>query len=152
MTFDLTGIETQILTGVGIAIGGMLIAFGQRLLAWMNVKLSVAQKAELEDNAGKALAFGISQAQHEIAAKGWDHIDVKDHVLAAATAYAIDKFPDSLARVGVDTSKPIEATQKLADVMERKFPEAVTVAAASPATPEVPEPVVPVVDVKALVR
>ena len=136
MTFDLTGIETQILTAVGIVLGGVMIAFGQRLLAWMNVKLSVAQKAELEDSASKALAFGISQAQHEIGVKGWDHIDVKNQVIETATAYAIKKFPDSLARVGVDTSKPLLAAERLADVMKRKFPEAIAAAAVSPATPE----------------
>ena len=128
MTFDLTGIETQVLTAVGIVLGGVMIAFGQRLLAWMNVKL--------EDSAGKALAFGISQAQQEIAAKGWDHVDVKNQVIETATAYAIKKFPDSLARVGVDTSKPLLAAERLADVMKRKFPEAIAAAAVSPATPE----------------
>lgn len=137
MTFDLTGIETQILSGVGIILGGVLVAFSQRLLAWMNVKLSVAQKAELEDSASKALAFGISQAQQEIAAKGWDHIDIKNRVIVKATDYALKRFPDSLARVGLDTSKPVEAAEKLADVMERKFPEAVAIAAASPATPSI---------------
>lgn len=135
---DLSAVEGQILSALGIIIGGVMIAFGRRLLQWMNVKLSTAQKAELEDNAGKALDYGISLAQDEIAKKGWDHADIKNQVIATATAYAIQKFPDSLARVGVDTSNPKQAAYQVADVMERKFAGAMATAAASPATPSVP--------------
>lgn len=135
MKLDLAGLEGQILTLLaGLILSGILL-LGKRLSAWLNIKLSDAQKAALEDAADKALAFGISQAQTTIAAKGWDHITVRNQVIGLATNYAVSRFGDTLKASGVDTSSIDAAAQSLQGILQRKFPDAVAIAAASPATP-----------------
>lgn len=144
---DLSTVETELLQGLGIVLLGIGIAGGKLALSWLNTKLGAAKiqlsastKAELEDAAGKALTFGITQADALIRAKGWDHVDVRNAVLATATSYAIGQFPDALARAGIDPSNPVAAAAQLAGILTRKLPEAATTAAASPATPPVAPP------------
>lgn len=144
---DLSAIETELLQGLGIVLLALALACSKLALSWLNAKLGAARielsastKAELEDAAGKALAFGFTQAEGIIRAKGWDHIDTKNAVLAAATSYAIGQFPDVLKRAGIDVSNPVAAATQLAGILTRKLPEAATHVAASPATPPVTAP------------
>lgn len=139
---DLTQIEQQLLQIIAIIILTILGFIGKRILAWMGIKLSDAGKAELEDAVGKSLTYGLAKSTDLIKAKGWDHADVKNKTIQEGLAYVLAKFPDAMARAGIDSNNPVEVFQKLSGLMERKFPEAVTLAAASPATP--PAPVVSV--------
>jgi hypothetical protein len=150
MSFDLTSVETQLLQALGVILLAIAIAAGRVILKKLNIQLTDAQKAELEDVAAKSVTAGIVKSQDLIREKGWDHADVKNVVVAHAIDYAIQKFPDAMARSGIDADKPVQSAEKLADLMERKFPEAATAAAASPVTPldpasTPPVPVVPVV-------
>jgi hypothetical protein len=144
---DLSTVETDLLQGFGIVVLGIGIAGGKLALSWLNTKLDTAKiqlcastKAELEDAAGKAIMFAITQADALIRAKGWDHVEVRNAVLATATSYAIGQFPDALARAGINPSNPVAAAAQLAGILTRKLPEAATTAAASPATPPVTPP------------
>lgn len=132
---DLSGIETQILTGLAGLIGLGLLWLIQRAAGLIKQHLTAGQTAALDDAAGKALQFGITQAQGMIKAKGWDHVDVKDAVVATAAQYAASKFPDALKGAGIDTTSVASATASLDGILQRKFPEVAAQMAASPATP-----------------
>ena len=81
-----------------------------RPLRWLNAKLgsarielSASTKAELEDAVGKALAFGFTQGEGIIRAKGWDHVDTKNAVLATGLLEGVCCFaeePCGITRVG----------------------------------------------------
>lgn len=146
MNIDLSTIETQLLQALGIALMAGLGWVMQRVLARLKISLSDAQKAEMEDVAGKALTYGITQAQAKIKAQGWDSVNVKDAVVATAASYAVAQFPGAMANAGFDISTDeaaIETAGKLTGILTRKFPEMVTVAATSPATPPAPASIVP---------
>lgn len=139
MNVDLSSLEQQALQVLGAVILGIGIVAGKRFLAWMNYKVTDAQKLEMEDVTGKALQYGISKTTDMIKARGWDHPDVKSQVIAEALEYAKDKFPGALARAGIDTTDPLATAQQMSGILERKFPEAATVAVASPVTPPHPD-------------
>jgi len=146
MNIDLSTIETQTLQALGIVLMAGLGWVMQRVLARLEISLSDAQKAEMEDVAGKALTYGITQAQGRIKAEGWDSVSVKNAVVATAASYAVAQFPGAMANAGFDISTPSAASAtagKLTGILTRKFPEMVTAAAASPATPPAPAPIVP---------
>jgi hypothetical protein len=148
MNIDLSTIESQLLQALGIVLMAGLGWVMQRVLARLKISLSDAQKAEMEDVAGKALTYGITQAQTKIKAQGWDSINVKDTVVATAAGYMVAQFPGAMANAGFDISTPQaahETTGKLMGILTRKFPEMATVAAASPATPPAPASIVPAV-------
>ncbi len=134
-TFDLSGVQAQLLQTLAIVVLGVLVAIGRLVLKKLNISLTDDQKSELEDVASKSLTWGITQSEALIKAKGWDHIAVKNAVVAAAIGYAIEKFPDAMKRSGIDTSNPAAAAEKLSGVMNRVLPNAVAQAADSPATP-----------------
>src|SRR5882672_7902152 len=120
---DLSAIETQILQAIGgVVLIGVLwaIRYGAGIL---QIKLSDTQKAELEDVAGKSLAFGLSKIDAVIRAKGWDHIDVKNQAVQLAVGYAVTKFPDAMQRAGIDATSTKTAAIPLTPLLERKFPE-----------------------------
>jgi hypothetical protein len=138
MSFDLTGVETELLQALGVVLLALMIAAGRLILKRLNIQLTAAQKAEMEDVAEKSITAGIAKSQDVIKAKGWDHAEVKSAVVGDAITYAINKFPDAMKRAGINTKTPVQAAEQLADVMERKFPEVATAAAASPVTPPAP--------------
>jgi hypothetical protein len=145
---DLSTVETELLQGLGVVLLALALAANKLALSWLNAKLgsarielSASTKAELEDAAGKALTFGITQADALIRAKGWDHAEVRNAVLATATSYVIGQFPDALARAGIDPSNPVAAAAQLVGILTRKLPEAATTAAASPVTPPAVAPI-----------
>ena len=146
MNIDLSTIESQLLQALGIVLMAGLGWVMQRVLARLKISLSDAQKAEMEDVAGKALTYGITQAQAKIKAQGWDSVNVKDTVIATAAATAVAQFPGAMANAGFDISTPAAASataDKLTVILTRKFPEMAAKAAASPATPPAPASIVP---------
>lgn len=144
MTIDLSQIEQQILMLLAGLILAILTVAAKRFMSWLGVKNADAQMAQLDDVAGKALSYGVTQAQATIKAKGWDHADVKNQVVATAAQYAVQKFPETLAGAGIDTSSLNAAADSLQGVLQRKFPEVAAVMVASPATPPGPPPLAPV--------
>lgn len=137
-TIDLSPILTPILQVVGIGLAGLAAALIQRALARVNISITDAQRQQLEDAAAKSLQAGIGLMTDRIRAKGWDHPEVQNGAVAAAANYAIAKFPAALAAVGIDVSNPQQARAQLDGILNRKFPEEATKAAASPVTPPAP--------------
>jgi hypothetical protein len=144
MNIDLTAIEAQMLQALAIILLGIGLALARLIAKLLNLQFTAEQSGQLEDVAGKSLAFGIVQAKDMIAAKGWDHADVKNAVVATAAQYAIAQFPKVLAKSGFDLSAPDLTEERLANtILTRKFPDAMTAAAPSPATPPAPMPANP---------
>lgn len=131
-------IEMDLIRAFVIILLGVGIWAFKLLLAKLGIQLTAAQKAELQDIADKALAYGFSQAQGEILTHGWDHIAVKNKVLEEAAPYALTKFDQGLKRSGIPTADPVKAGEQLAGILNRRYADAAAKAAASPATP--PEP------------
>jgi uncharacterized protein with gpF-like domain len=140
VTLDLSQIEQQILMLIAGLILAILTVAAKRFMSWLGIKQTDAQMAQLDDVAGKALTYGVTQAQATIKAKGWDHVDVKDQVVATAAQYAVQKFPDALKGAGIDTTSVNAAANDLQGVLQRKFPEVAAVMVTSPATPPGPPP------------
>lgn len=144
MTVDLSTVIQAVIglcaTAITIFGGIALTALAKRL----NVQVSTAQVAMFDDALGKSLAAGVSASTAAIAAKGWDHIDVKNHVIGLALNTAVSKFPAALKGVGLsaDLSDPMNV-KTITEALERALPAAFTAAAASPATP--PAPVQPAI-------
>jgi len=139
---DLAPIINEILQLVGIVLVAAIGWLVKRALTWVGLKVSTEQTAKFDDGLQKALAYGIGQTQGLIKAKGWDDPTVKSATLAAAVPYATQMFPAAIKGVGIP-SDPAAQADAVARALDRAFPQAVTVAAASPATPPAP-PVVPV--------
>ena len=137
MHVDFTPIIEALLTlcGVGISIFGSYALY--RVAGHFGIKISAGVQSAYDTALSKAVAFGISKAQAEIAAKGWDHADVKNQILGTALDYVVGKFPDALKAVGLD---PATQRQTIMDALERVFPDAADWASRSPATPPVTAP------------
>jgi hypothetical protein len=86
---------------------------------------------------------GASAAHGLIAARGYDHVEVKSVILAAAAPYAIAKFAPALKGIGLDPDNPRDTSAYLAKELDRIFPTAMTAFAQSPVTPPAPLPVFP---------
>lgn len=135
---DISLLEQEVLKALGIVLMAGLSWGIKRGLDYLGIQETAAQKAELDDIAGKALQFGLSQLNGAIQAKGWDHPEVKSQAIQMALTYAQAKFPDGLAKAGIDLSSPVTAANDLAGIMNRKFSGEAAIAAASPATPPSP--------------
>jgi hypothetical protein len=139
MTVDFSNVIQSVLglCAVGISIfGGIAL---QRLAAHFNVQISAQQTATFDDALNKALAFGVVKSEAAIAAKGWDHPDVKNQVVGLALNYAVSRFPAALTAVGLSSSVSDPVNVKtITDALQRALPAAMTAAAASPATPPAP--------------
>lgn len=144
MTLDLSQIEQQVLMLIAGLILAILTVAAKRFMSWLGIKQTDAQMAQLDDVAGKALSYGVTQAQATIKAKGWDHVDAQNQVVAMAAQYAVQKFPDAVKAAGIDTSSLTAAIAGLEGVLQRKFPEVAAVMVTSPATPPGPPPLAPV--------
>jgi hypothetical protein len=117
-------------------LGGIAL---QVVAAKWKVQLSASQSAEFDAALSKALTYGATTADAEIRAKGWDHPDVKNAVVATALTYAVAKFPDAIAAVGLSTdlTNPTNVATITA-ALQRALPAAMLTASASPATPPAP--------------
>ena len=136
MTIDLSTIEQSVLSVLGALLLALLSAAAKAGLQRLGISVTAAQQEVLNELAHKSVAYGIVNATDTIKAKGWDHIDTKNAVVAAAGTYAVTQFPAVLKQAGVDISNPALAASMLAQgIMTRVFPTAVQYAAYSPATP-----------------
>lgn len=136
MTIDLSSIEQSVLSVLAALLLGLLSAAAKVALQRLGLSVTEAQQDAMNDLAHKSVAYGITTATAEIKAKGWDHVDVKNAVAAAAGQYAVTQFPGVLKQAGIDLSNPAAAASMLQNgIMTRVFPQAVTAASFSPATP-----------------
>lgn len=118
--------------------GAAILAIGTwaigRVVTLLGLKNSAQATANLDDALQKAVTYGLQQSKTLIMAKGWDSIEVRNQTLAAASTYMLTRFQDTLKATGTD----MEATKLAATVtgaLDRAFPAAVAIAAASPGTP-----------------
>ena len=138
MTVDLSPLLSS-LVQVGalalMALGGVAI---QRLSTKLGLDAHAALTKQLDDALNKSIAAGAMDATSLIKARGWDHPDVKSAVLASAAAYLMAMWPGLLKSAGIDLGNPAYAQAKIAALLTRAFPAAMTPIAASPATPPAP--------------
>lgn len=137
---DIHDIELQILQLLALIIGSLIILALKRMLSYLHIQLDANRSAALEAAVNKAMTFGVTQADAEIRAKGWDHPDVKNSVLQFGLVQLGSAFGDTLSRAGIELDDPICRLQ-LESMMERMWPDIATRAAASPVTPAAPTPV-----------
>lgn len=132
----LTNAIMQLLAAVILAVGTWAIG---RLVTWLGLKNAAQATQALDDALGKAVTYGLQQSQQLIRDKGWDHPDVRSQVLKTAEPYLLTRFPDVLkaARIG---SKGVNLPELVVGALDRAFPHAAAVAAASPATPPATAP------------
>jgi hypothetical protein len=122
----------------------VLLGFGTwgvtQLVQWLGLKNSAQATANLDDALEKAVTYGLQQSTALIKQKGWDDVEVRNATLAKAAPYLIDRFPDALRAVGVDMNDQAALQAKVMGALDRIYPHASAVAAASPGTPPATAP------------
>ena len=113
------------------AFGGVITA---KVAQHFNISMNSTAMKAFDDALTRAIQAGAADAQAQIAIKGWDHIDVKNEVLATAASYAINKSVPALKGIGLDPNNPATSTYLRAE-LGRMFPAAMAQIAASPTTP-----------------
>jgi|ERR1041385_2358644 hypothetical protein len=140
MNVDLTPIIQAVLGLAAIAITTLGTLAVKRLADWLGVQANSAAVTQLDAALTRAVHAGASEAQDLIREKGWDHVDVKNAIVASGARIVIDKFAPALKSVGLDPADPNGATTKyLTEELSRIFPTAIAPVAASPVTPPVKE-------------
>lgn len=120
---DVSSLETQVLQAVGIVLMALFTWAGRMVVEKLHIEVATAQRAELEDVTTKALSWAVHGAMDTVKAKGWDHLDTKNQVISDATRYAINRFPDTLKRAGIDLTDTTLSAESLAGILQRKYPE-----------------------------
>ena len=136
VAYDFTTITTPLLQLLGTLLLGLGAWAIRRLLAWLGLKTSEQAAANLDQALGKAVTFGIQQAQASIKSMGWDDAQVRSQVLTAALPYMMERFADTIRSVGGDPTNGA----RIREALDRAFPQAVMQAVASPGTPPVTAP------------
>jgi hypothetical protein len=96
----------------------------------------------MESDIRTALNAGIARVLPTIETKGWRSSETREAILDAASSYLQARFPDrATAIVGqaVAISDSAKATV-ISQTLAARLPDAISVAAASPATPAAPDP------------
>lgn len=138
MTIDLSPVVGATLSLCAVA----LTTFGTWAIARLARKLGIqannAAVVAFDDALARSVHAGASALQQTIAAKGYDHPETKNAILAFAAPYAIDKFAPALKGIGLDPADPFTTGNYLREELDRIFPTAMTAIAASPVTPPSP--------------
>jgi hypothetical protein len=138
-----------VLMACAAPVAAILSAMLWKLAAKFGIEATAADKANLETETKAALTFGAVKATDVIAAKGWDHVDVHNVVLADGLNYFLARFPDRstaiAAQAGVlNPAAPSQAKDvAVTETLMTRLPEAMAAAAASPATPPAPATATP---------
>lgn len=115
------------------SLGGWAI---QRLAKKLGVDRNATAMAAFDAALERAIRAGAGQMTDLIRDRGWDHVEVKNAILAAAANYAVARAGPALKAVGLDPADPGGATSAyLAAELDRLFPTAIAPVAASPVTP-----------------
>lgn len=137
-------IDLSPLVNAAISLGAVVIAaLGSwalaRLAAWLGVSRQSAAIQAFDDALTRSIQAGAAAAAGEIAAKGWNHVDVKNLIIGMGARYALDKAVPALKGIGLDPSDPNGATTAyITAELNRLFPTAIAPIAASPVTPPLP--------------
>lgn len=128
-----------VLTVCTPAVAAILCGALWKLRAKWGLESTAQDKANLETELQASLKFGIAKALPVIRAEGWDSVDVHSAVLAHAANYFLSRFPERTATIADTATAVSDSGVKAAvtDTLSARLPEAVAIAAASPATPPV---------------
>lgn len=138
---DLTPIEQPIIALAGIVVTAAAGWLAQRLGSYLGIKRNDAAMQAFDAALARSVQAGASGAQDLIKAKGWDHVDVKNSIVATAAPILITRFAPALVGVGLDPADPGGTTTAYVTAeLNRIFPTAMTAVAASPVTPPAPPP------------
>lgn len=139
-------ILTAVLTACVPAVAAILCGVLWKIAAYFGIKATAEDQAKLGDEAKIALTQAIVAAGPMIAAKGWDHVDVKNQIVADALNFFLQRNPDRATAIATaagvanpaapSAAKSAAITQSLL----ARLPDAASQAAASPATPPVEPP------------
>jgi hypothetical protein len=125
------------------AIASVITAAGVKWAKKLGVEVTAQNKANMEADLNAALKVGITSFLPMIEQKGWNSPEVRDAILSAATAYLRQRFPDRAASITAAAQPAsaydpkVSSTAAIGQTLAARLPDAVSVAAASPATPAV---------------
>lgn len=122
----------QLAAALLLAVGTWATA---RFTRWLGLKNSAQITVALDSALQRSVTYGLQQTQDLIREKGWDSPLVRTNALSAALPYMTERFADTLKLAGVDMGKPDEITAMVHGALDRAFPSAALIAAASPTTP-----------------
>lgn len=132
------------LLAVAVPIVGTFLTLAlNRLRAKWGMQAIAQNTSNTESDLAIALKAGITKTLPLIAAKGWASPDVRTAVLSEATAYLQQRFPDRAAQIVAaaqpvgPTAPAVPDTVAVKETLAARLPDAVAIAAASPATPPV---------------
>lgn len=140
MTVDLSPVlSTLIQLGALalMALGGLAI---QRLATKLGLDANSAIARQLDAALDKSIAAGAMSASEMIKARGWDHPEVQNLVVAKGASYLAAQWPGLLKQAGIDLDNPAYASDRIATLLTRAYPTAMAPIAASPVTPPAPSP------------
>jgi hypothetical protein len=136
LSVDLAPFFNDLFALLAAAAAGMVVWVAQRVAALLHLKISAQTGSLLESAAFNSATYGLGKVQALIAAKGWDHAEVKSQAVALAIPYFTSRFPGALKAAGVNLNDPVALSATVEGLLERVFPDAVSAAASSPATPD----------------
>lgn len=131
---------TAVLSACVPVVAAIASAALWKLFTRLGFQATAQNKANLEADLQTALAFGVAREIPEIKAKGWDHLDVHNAIIAHAINFMLQRFPDRSAALASPT---IPQDVAVMESLTARLPEAMAIAAASPATPPAPPIIVP---------
>jgi hypothetical protein len=135
--------EVAVITLLSAALLGVVLWGANRGFAWLATHqkvLSVEQLTKVQalfsETMMKVAVAGVGQAAPLVHSHGWDSPVFKSAAISAGITYAAAEFPDVLAQVGIDPTDPAQVAAKVSAALDRLFPQAAAIVAASPATPD----------------
>ena len=141
---DLTNALNLVLMASATAAAGIITAVGIKLAKKFGVEATATEKANLEADITTALNVGITQVLPVIEKNGWDSPQAHDAIIATASDYLKQRFPDRAASI-VAAAQPASAADPkvsspaaINETLSARLPDAIATAAASPATPPTP--------------
>jgi hypothetical protein len=139
MHIDLTQPINLILLAVASGVAAVVSAVLMKIAKKIGISNDTAMMANIDAVAQKGISFAVMAAQEQIKAKGWDHPEVQNQLIAGAAQYVADNFQGTLAKAGIDPTTP-EGTATIKNIVTRALPAGTAAAEASPTTPAAPGP------------
>lgn len=134
-----------VLVPVIAVVGGMVVVALRKLAAKWGMDATAQNTANMESDLKAALNAGIATALPIIETKGWASEAVRSAVLGVAAGYLRQRFPARSAQI-VAAAQPaggagdVPPFAAIKDTLAARLPEAIAIAAASPATPPATAP------------
>lgn len=97
---DFTPVVLELLTLIGsLAVTVLAIMVPKWLKDWFGVKLDESSRAALQDGLERAVSYGIGKAKD--AAQDVATVETKRKIVADATNYVLERFPQARDRFGL---------------------------------------------------